>query len=80
MPTAIRTLDLRSLFNPVDCRSIGVIRDALGEIAPGAVLEVICNRFQEREIAAWCRKFSHPILERQDEEGRVRLWIQRRPA
>jgi TusA-related sulfurtransferase len=70
-------LDIRGLFNPVDCRSIGTIRDELNEIGPGEILEVQGNRFQQREIEAWCRKFTHPVVQATDEGGLVKLWIEK---
>lgn len=74
----LRVLDIRGLFNPVDCRSIGVIRDELTVLNPGELLEVLGNRFQHREVQAWCRKFAHPVVQIDDEDGLVRLWIEKR--
>lgn len=70
-------MDVLSLFNPVDCKSIGQIRLELAEIERGQILEVICNRFQHREIEAWTRKFGHQIMEIEDHDGRLSLYIEK---
>ncbi len=70
-----KTLDVRGLFNPIDCRSLGVIKLALQDMRPGQVLEVLANRFQQREIQAWVKKFSHRLLHEVDEQGLVRIYI-----
>ncbi len=72
-----RVLDVTSYFNPIDCRSLGVIRVCLSEMQSGQVLEVHGNRFQQREIAAWTRKFKHAIVNTIDEAGLVRIFIQK---
>jgi len=74
---AEKTLDVRGLFNPIDCRSLGVIKLALQDLQPGQVLEVLANRFQQREIQAWVKKFSHRLLREVDEQGLVRLYIEK---
>ncbi len=74
---AEKTLDVRGLFNPIDCRSLGVIKLALQDLQPGEVLEVLANRFQQREIQAWVKKFSHRLLREVDEQGLVRLYIEK---
>jgi TusA-related sulfurtransferase len=74
---AEKTLDVRGLFNPIDCRSLGVIKLALADLHPGQVLEVLANRFQQREIQAWVKKFSHRLLREVDEQGLVRLYIEK---
>lgn len=71
------TLDVRPLFNPIDCRSLGVIKVALREIPCGAILEVSANRFQQREIEAWVKKFSHRIVRETDGEGLVKIYIEK---
>ena len=70
-------LDVTSYFNPVDCRSLGVLRTTLAPMGPGECLEVVCNRFQFREISAWTKKFRHEILTAVDHEGRILLCIQK---
>ena len=77
LETPRRTLDIRNLFNPVDCRSIGTIRDELKALERGDLLEVMGNRFQQREVEAWCRKFAHPVIQVRDEGGLVRIWIEK---
>jgi len=74
---AEKTLDVRSLFNPIDCRSLGVIKLALQDLQPGQILEVLANRFQQREIQAWVRKFSHRLVHEVDEHGLVRIYIEK---
>ncbi len=77
MLRAEKTLDVRGLFNPIDCRSLGVIKLVLQELQPGQVLEVLANRFQQREIQAWVKKFSHRLLHEVDEQGLVRIYIEK---
>jgi TusA-related sulfurtransferase len=72
---AKKTLDVIAFFNPVDCRSLGVIKDEMQDMAPGEVIEVTANRFQRREIHAWSKKFEHRIVEERDDQGCVRIWI-----
>ncbi len=72
-----QVLDVTYYFNPVDCRSLGVIRTHLAEMSKGAILEVHGNRFQQREIEAWTRKFKHPILNVEDEDGLVKIYIEK---
>lgn len=43
----------------------------------GALLEVVANRFQFREIQSWTRKFRHEIVSIQDVEGQVTLVIRK---
>ncbi len=74
---AHRTLNVTDYFNPIDCRSLGVIRVVLGEMEKGQILEVVCNRFQQREISAWSKKFKHPVLGIEDKEGLVKMYIER---
>ncbi len=71
------TLDVRPLFNPIDCRSLGVIKMALREIQRGAILEVSANQFQRSEIQAWVKKFGHRIVREIDSDGLVKIYIQR---
>lgn len=72
-----RRLDVTGYFNPVDCRSLGVIRTTLAPLPSGTGLIVVCNRFQAREISAWARKFRHDILLATDLEGQVTLTIRK---
>jgi len=72
-----QVLDVTSYFNPVDCRSLGIIRTHLAEMNRGEVLEVHGNRFQQREITAWTQKFKHPILKVEDEDGLVKIYIEK---
>ena len=74
---AQKTLDVRILFNPIDCRSLGVIKEALGDMKSGEILEVLGNGFQHREIEAWTRKFNHRVVEAVNEEGLVRMYIEK---
>jgi TusA-related sulfurtransferase len=64
-------------FNPLDCQSLGVIRTTLAPMESGALLEVVANRFQFREIQSWTRKFRHEIVSIQDVEGQVTLVIRK---
>ena len=54
MPTVHKApskkIDVLFLFNPVDCRSLGVVRMALEPMPKGEILEVTANHFQHREI------------------------------
>jgi TusA-related sulfurtransferase len=77
MTQPIKTLDVRELFNPVDCRSLGVIRTTLNDMNRGEVLEVIGNVFQQREIEPLMKKLGHPILKAVEEEGLVKIQIER---
>lgn len=72
-----RVLNVTEYFNPIDCRSLGVIRTTLAEMKKGEVLQVLGNRFQQREIAAWTKKFAHTILRTEDEEGLVKIYIEK---
>ncbi len=74
---AARTLNVTEYFNPIDCRSLGVIRTTLAEMEKGEVLEVHGNRFQYREITAWTHKFRHPILKMEDIDGLVKIYIEK---
>lgn len=72
-----RILNVTEYFNPIDCRSLGVIRTTLAEMEKGEILEVHGNRFQNREITAWTRKFKHLILGVEDQEGLVKIYIEK---
>jgi len=73
----IHVLDVTTYFNPIDCRSLGIIRTTLSELQRGEILEVLGNRFQQREIAAWTKKFRHPIVREEDIEGLVKIYIRK---
>jgi len=73
----IRTLDVTSLFNPVDCQSLGIIRTTLSSMRIGDVLVISSNRFQKREIESWSRKFGHRLLSADDVDGRVVLRLEK---
>ena len=77
MPEPVKTLDVRDLFNPVDCRSLGVIRTTLNDMKRGEVLEVVANVFQQREIEPLMKKLAHPILKIKEHEGLVKIRIER---
>lgn len=72
-----RVLNVTDYFNPIDCRSLGVIRTTLAEMQKGEILQVLGNRFQQREIAAWTKKFAHKILRTQDDDGLVKIYIEK---
>jgi TusA-related sulfurtransferase len=72
-----RILNVTEYFNPIDCRSLGVIRTTLAGMEKGEILEVHGNRFQQREIAAWTQKFKHPILKVEDVDGLVKIFIEK---
>lgn len=74
-----RTLDARAFFNPIDCRSLDVIREELKSMEAGQVLEIHANSFQKREIESWAKKFQHPILSVAENEGLVILHLQKGP-
>lgn len=76
---ADRTLDARAFFNPIDCRSLDVIREELKTMKEGQVLRILANLFQKREIEAWAKKFRHPILSSHNDEGLVTLYLQKGP-
>ena len=65
----LRTLDVRVEFNPIDCRSLGMIRQELREMPKGSVLLVLANAFQEREIQAWCGKVKQQIVSVESDPG-----------
>jgi TusA-related sulfurtransferase len=75
--TSPAILNVTGYFNPVDCRSLGVIRTTLAPLESGELLEVVANRFQSREIQSWTRKFRHEIVSLQDVEGQVTLVIKK---
>jgi TusA-related sulfurtransferase len=75
--TAPSILNVTGYFNPVDCRSLGVIRTTLAPMDSGEILEVIANRFQSREIQSWTRKFRHEIVSVHDVEGQVTIMIKK---
>ena len=75
-----KTLNVLSLFNPIDCRSLGVIKEIIEPMAEGSVLEVQGNRFQQREIHAWAKKFGHAIVHEEDEGGLVKIFLKRGPV
>lgn len=77
---ADKTLDARAFFNPIDCRSLDVIREELKTMKGGQVLRILANLFQKREIDAWARKFQHPILSATNEEGLVTIYLQKGPS
>jgi TusA-related sulfurtransferase len=70
-------LNVTEYFNPIDCRSLGVIRTTLAGMEKGEILEVHGNRFQHREIAAWTNKFKHPIIKIEDVDGLVKIFIEK---
>jgi TusA-related sulfurtransferase len=72
-----RVLNVTDYFNPIDCRSLGVIRTVLAEMERGEVLQVLGNRFQQREIAAWTKKFAHKIVKTEDDDGLVKIYIEK---
>ncbi len=72
---AKKKLDVIAFFNPIDCRSLGVIKDEMKDMAVGEIIEITANRFQQREIHAWSKKFDHQILEEHDDQGRVHIWM-----
>lgn len=72
-----KVLNVTEYFNPIDCRSLGVIRTTLATMEKGEILEVHGNRFQQREITAWTNKFKHPILKVEDIDGLVKLFIEK---
>ena len=74
-----KTLDARTFFNPIDCRSLDVIREELKTIEVGQVLEIYANLFQKREIEVWAKKFQHPILSEENNEGLVTIHLQKGP-
>ncbi len=74
-----KTLDARAFFNPIDCRSLDVIREELKTMAVGNVLEIYANAFQKREIESWAKKFRHPILSVTDNEGLITIHLQKGP-
>ena len=76
---ADKTLDARAFFNPIDCRSLDVIREELKTMKEGEILEIYANLFQQREIEAWAKKFRHPILSATSHEGLVTLHLQKGP-
>jgi TusA-related sulfurtransferase len=77
MPVPSKTLDVRDLFNPVDCRSLGVIRTTLSDMKRGEILEVVANVFQQREIEPLMKKLAHRVLKIEDQDGLVRIQIER---
>ena len=77
MSQPLKTLDVLELFNPVDCRSLGIIRITLNDMNRGEVLEVIGNVFQQREIEPFMKKLGHPILQIEEQEGVVKIQIER---
>ena len=76
---ADKTLDARAFFNPIDCRSLDVIREELKTMEEGEILEIYANLFQKREIEVWAKKFRHPILSAANQEGLVTLHLQKGP-
>ena len=74
-----KTLNVLSLFNPIDCRSLGVIKEIIEPMAEDSVLEVQGNRFQQREIHAWAKKFGHAIVHEEDDQGLVKMYLKRGP-
>lgn len=74
-----RTLDARAFFNPIDCRSLDVIREELKTMQEGQILEIYANAFQKREIESWAKKFQHPILSVTNVEGLVTMHLQKGP-
>ncbi len=76
-PAAAETLDIRPLFNPIDCTSLGVIKVHLRRLQVGQVLEILANRFQQKEVQAWAKKFGHRIVGEYDESGLVAIYLER---
>ena len=72
-----RTLDVRSYFDPVECRSLKYVKHELAELAPLQRLEVLGNEFQSREIRAWSSKFRHRVVDEQRDGNLVRLIIEK---
>ena len=72
-----RTLDVRSYFDPVECRSLKYVKHELAGLAPRQTLEVLGNEFQSREIRAWSSKFRHQVLDERREGDLVRLIIEK---
>lgn len=76
----LRTLDVRAEFNPIDCRSLGMIRQELKEMPKGSVLLVLANAFQQREIQAWCGKVKQQIVSIESDAGAdlKRIYVENR--
>ncbi len=72
-----KKIDVLFLFNPVDCRSLGVVRMALEPMAKGEILEVTANAFQHREIEALMKKLKHRVVEIVDEVGQLKIYIEK---
>ena len=72
-----RTLDVRSYFDPVECRSLKYVKRELADLAPLQRLEILGNEFQSREIRAWSSKFRHRVLDERREGDLVRLIIEK---
>ena len=79
MINADKTLDARAFFNPIDCRSLDVIREELKTMDVGQILEIYANLFQKREIETWAKKFRHPILSAVDQDGLVTIHLEKGP-
>ena len=74
---ADRILDARTFFNPIDCRSLDVIREELKTMQEGQVMRIFANLLQKREIESWAKKFQHPILSATNDDGLVTLYLQK---
>jgi TusA-related sulfurtransferase len=75
----LRTLDVRAHFNPIDCRSLSMIRRELREMPAKTVLLVMANRFQQREIEAWCGKVRHKVLSMEhdrEDDDLTRIYVE----
>ena len=81
MPTAHQApnkkIDVLFLFNPVDCRSLGVVRMALEPMARGEILEVTANGFQHREIEALMKKLKHRVVQVDEDDGQLKIYIEK---
>ena len=72
-----RTIDVRSYFDPVECRSLKHVKRELEGLAPRQTLEVIGNEFQSREIRAWSAKFKHQVVDERQDGDLVHLIIEK---
>lgn len=79
-PSPVRSINVLPVFDPVNCRSLRLIKQELSQMGAGEVLEVVGNEFQEREIRAWVKHFGHEIAGEESGKGQVRLLIRKHGA
>ena len=72
---APKSIDLKGLCC---AQPIVALAKALGGMAPGEVLLVVAGKDSlRRNIPTFCRQTGHALLESDERDGMLRLWVRR---